>query len=233
MGYEVKYSYHPREEGGRYKHEEVLTKVVKIGKPFDDTSLETVAASILAQMARRDILVFDVEIAQFVKQTISFKECKDGKGILIKNKKYSFDEAAKLVASDWEEEASEPVNTGVNLATRVPQDVSIKPSTGSVKVGNIEVNQNRVLEKVTFDPAYVPSEKILQSLKFTEGRIYSVHKKDGPMWYVTDDRGKVVKVNELYFVSATPGIGAQYNVKSGTTDLAYGGEIIDDNFSIR
>lgn len=48
----------------------------------------------MAQLARRNILITDVEIYEFTKKKLSFKEADDG--ILIKNKKFKFDDGASL-----------------------------------------------------------------------------------------------------------------------------------------
>jgi hypothetical protein len=97
MGFEVKYIYHPRKEEGGYNTDLKESKVVKVGKPFDNTDIESVAAAIMGQLARRDVWVVDVEICEYTKSDVSFKECKDGKGIMLKNRKFSFNEAANLV----------------------------------------------------------------------------------------------------------------------------------------
>lgn len=90
MGYEVTYSFHEEISKGEYNKEELKTKTVKVGSPYDEIPLEVVAGKVMAQLARRNILVVDVEIFEFTKKKISYKEAPDG--ILIKNKKFSFDE---------------------------------------------------------------------------------------------------------------------------------------------
>lgn len=102
MGYEVKLYFHPRKEEGGYDTSVKEETVIKVGKPFDDTPLERLAGVVMSQMARRDVWVLadETEVTELVKSKISFKECKDGKGIVLKNKKFSFNEAAQLVAED-------------------------------------------------------------------------------------------------------------------------------------
>ena len=73
MGFEVKYIYHERVDG-KYNTDEKKEMKKKIGTPLDDTPLETLAGAVLAQMARRDILVVDVEIQEYTKRSISFKQ---------------------------------------------------------------------------------------------------------------------------------------------------------------
>jgi hypothetical protein len=88
MGYEVLFSYNEKKDNG-YDSENVKTLKKVVGKATEDTPLEHLAALIFRQFARRDVMVFDVEIYEYTKKRISFKENKDG--ILLKNKKFSFD----------------------------------------------------------------------------------------------------------------------------------------------
>ena len=88
MGFECCYYYHEKVDGD-YNREETKTFRKKVGDPFDEVPLEKLAASIIAQMARRDIWIVNVEIFELSKKQVSFKESKGG--IVIKNKKFSFD----------------------------------------------------------------------------------------------------------------------------------------------
>lgn len=123
MGYEVKLHYHPRKEDGGYDFEktEVLNK--KVGKPFEETTLEVLAGFLISQMARRDMVIFDVEIEEFVRRSVSFKECKDGRGIILKGKRFSLDDAAKIVAEEIEvvEEQS------VQIVQQLQQNPTLQP----------------------------------------------------------------------------------------------------------
>lgn len=97
MGYEIHFYFREQgEEPGIYE-EEVKTKKVKVGTPTEDVPLEQAAGKIMAQLARRNILITDVEIYEFTKKKLSYKEAEDG--ILIKNKKFSFDDGASLEVS--------------------------------------------------------------------------------------------------------------------------------------
>lgn len=93
MGFEVKYAYYEKGDRG-YNTEDEKELTSKVGEPFDDVTLEQLAGAIMAQFARRDIMVFDAEIYELAKKKISFKETNGG--IILKNKKYSFDKGAAL-----------------------------------------------------------------------------------------------------------------------------------------
>jgi len=95
MGFEVCYICHPKkEEGIGYDTDKKEEIVRKVGKPFDDSTLQDLANAIVAMMARRDIYVLDVKIHELVKHEISFKEAKDGRAIVLKGKRFSLDGTA-------------------------------------------------------------------------------------------------------------------------------------------
>lgn len=92
MGFEVTYVVHPKkEEGFGYDTEKTEEIKRKVGNGFDDTPLQELANAIVAMMARRDVYVADVKIQEFVKKDITFKESADGRGIILKGKKFSLD----------------------------------------------------------------------------------------------------------------------------------------------
>jgi hypothetical protein len=107
MGFELLITFHPRKESGGYDTETTETNELKVGKAFEETPLEKLAGVIMGEMARRDIWVVDVKVVELVRKEIQFKESKDGKGIMLKNKRFSFNEAAQLVAEDVLEVAAQ------------------------------------------------------------------------------------------------------------------------------
>lgn len=212
MSFEIKYFYHPKKDGGGYDLEKTEEKSIKVGKAFEDISLEKLAAIIMAQMARRDILVTNVEIYEFVKKKISFKECKDGKGITIKGRKFSFNESSGQFVSEGEEENDDdfveepekPSNLD-HLYQNLNKPLVVK------KLNNVgAVDQSKILYSVYFDPT-IPliSETKRLGLKFTKEKLYHVHKiiedpsgdLSKQLIVVTDDTGKAVKVDEKYFTA--------------------------------
>jgi hypothetical protein len=97
MGFELSFRYHEEISKNEYNKEELKEKVLKIGSPYDEIPLEAVASRIMSQLARRNILIVDVEIYEYTKKKISYKEVSDG--ILIKNRKFSFDDGVNLTSS--------------------------------------------------------------------------------------------------------------------------------------
>jgi hypothetical protein len=224
MGFEIKYLYHSRKEDGSYDTEKKEEKLVKVGKPFDETSLEKVAASIIAQLARRDIWVIDVKVFELVKKELAFKECKDGKGITIKGKRYSLNETAQMVSEEIIEETSIPegmqphefakmkketVNDIEELYSNPNKQVSVQ------KQPQVPINKNRVIYKVLFDPPiqYIPEAKRL-GLRLTQDNEYSVHqviqhptgKLELQKIAITDDLGRVITVDEKFFTTLGTGL---------------------------
>lgn len=203
MGFEITYFVHPRkEDGGGYDYSIREEKSVKIGKPFEEIPLENLAAAVMAQMARRDVLVVDVQVVELVRKEVAFKECKDGQGIILKNRRFSFNEAAQMVAEDVIEECS---NKNLAITSRQPHEMALQPHEVAVqphevavnKSSNIDdlysnpnknvpvkrqvapiqqVNQNKVLYRVLFDPSihHLPELKS-RRLKLTPEKEYAVH----------------------------------------------------------
>lgn len=234
MGFEIKYTYHPRKEDGPGYNEEVTEeKNSKVGKPFDDTPLEKCAAAIMAQLARRDVWVTDVQIFELVKKEISFKEAADGKGIVVKGKKFSLGKTAELV--EEEEESPPQPMIAQALAQPIPQSVPLQNHTvkhphemiqiqkqndveslysnpnavSSVGINPRNVDQKKKLYQVIFDPSvpFIPQLKKMK-LKLTEGKRYNVHMSHKSHIAITDDSGQVLVVDEKFFSAAGAGLYA-------------------------
>lgn len=237
MGFEITYKFHPRlEDGVGYDHDVTEDKQVKVGKPFDDTPLEKCAAAITAQLARRDIWVIDVEVYELVKKQISFKESKDGRGIVLKNKKFTLNATAELIVEDLVET---PVQTQMIPAPVAPdhqgngeqlqphemmrpqsqQDTDnlyANPNQGMVRrsVDPRNINKSRTLYQVYFEPYTSKAEAIALKLRFTEDTKYSVHqvipsasgKLDAQQIALTDDTGQIVVLDEKFFTTAGRGL---------------------------
>lgn len=237
MGYEIKYIYHPRkEEGSGYDTEVKEEKFAKVGKPFDDTSLEKCAAAIMAQLARRDIWVIDVEVSELVKNAISFKEAKDGKGILLKNKRFSLNSTAQLVAEEenvvHEQQAlpAPPPHNNVHphanlqeaakpaALTRSQESLYTADPNKSLAVKNSfdprKIDRNKRLYEVYYEPYMYQAEANSLRLKFTEDKKYPVHqvipsptgKLNQQQIAVSDDTGQVMILDEKFFTTAGRGL---------------------------
>jgi len=193
MGYEIKYKYHPRKTEGGYDTEVQKDKTIKVGKPFDDTTLDKCAAAIMAQLARRDVWVVDVEVSELVKKQINFKESADGKGIILKNKKFSLSTTAEMVSGvDIIEEPVVPEGMQPHEVVQRPaqtDDLYSNPNRAApvrrADHHSSDTDQSKVLYQVYFDPeiVYVNEVKNL-GLKFTEDKKYPVHKVPISNWSI-------------------------------------------------
>ena len=237
MGYEIRVKYHPKKsEGIGYDAETVEEQTKKVGKPFDDTGLEKLAGAVMAQLARRDVMVVDLEIDELIRRPVKFKEAADGRGIILKNKKFSLDKTASLVADDFiESEINEidpnEIPEGMQpheimamkrqsqpealdtLYNKPDAQLAVRRNNAPVKA---KVDQRRVLYQVLFEPGIYEGQAQERSLKFAEGQKYPVHAvRENPkggafgnMLSVTDDTGRIVELEEVFFTPAGAGLVA-------------------------
>ena len=235
MGYEVYYTFHARKEEGVGYEEQTQEKVTKVGKPFDDTPMEKLAAAIMAQLARRDIWIIDVKIFELVKKEIAYKECKDGRGITLKNKRYSFNEAAQMIAEDcqvsslnsFDESDLQPhelirqtesdLQPHELIRKQNFDDLYSNPNKSIVATNVVSkkpINKNKSLYKVTFEPNFWEEETKRLKLKLTLNKVYDVHAVvphptgnfEMQKIAITDDVGRVIEVSEKYFCAAGQGL---------------------------
>jgi len=169
-----------------------------------------------------------VKVYELVKREVNFKESKDGRGIVLKNKKFSFDGTAPVVVDDVQEAEPEVavamniVRTAANGAP-VPllQSVPTRVGQGG-NLAPVPVNQKRILFKVTFEPEgqnRFEAERL--GFKLTVGKQYPVHRQNehplggmlGSVYWITDDTGKIVDVDEKFFTVVGVGLlgGEEFN----------------------
>src|SRR4051812_34990904 len=101
MGFEVIYTFHERLESAGYNTEEKKTMKKRVGDPFEEVDLDKCAGAILAQLARRDIWVTDVEVFELSKKKVTFREAKGA--VILKNKKYQMDGATAAIVGEIQE----------------------------------------------------------------------------------------------------------------------------------
>lgn len=91
MGYEIVFHhFNKKEEGNGYDLDKPTTFTKHLGTKFDEVSVDKLAGFVMMQLARRDLMIFDVEIYEYTKKKVSFKEAKGG--VVIKNKKFILDQ---------------------------------------------------------------------------------------------------------------------------------------------
>lgn len=202
MGYEILYRYKEALESPGAYGEEIKTKSVKVGKVTDEIGLEVVAGKVMSQLARRNILIVDVEIYEYAKKKLGYRETSDG--IVIKGKKFSFDSGSVVTTDDFESEDDfKPVpSPSRELADK------------SCPVKRSQNLARRAIRQEMYDPDPIGEQKVRQKgLKFTMGRKYPVYSEESLgstlIYNTTDDSGKEVKVSSEYFVAVGSGLSQE------------------------
>jgi hypothetical protein len=242
MGFEVVYSYHDRLDDGGYDKENTKNMKKKVGKAEEEIPYDKLAGTIMAQLARRDIWVVDVEVFEFSKKKVSFKECKGG--LVIGNKKYSLDACGSLGIQEVADvPPPQPVphvqTTQQELAAFKPalQGTQIQVSeemlrgAPNVNVADLQLLKKRPLRYEVYHPNtdLVDMQKA-RSFAFTVGEKYPIYAEKAAgndnrlgMNYTTiDNNGRKQVLNDKHFVPSGSLIGGdQFNEKRDM-DLFYG-----------
>lgn len=204
MGYELIFHYKEAEKPGVYK-DEVKNKSYKIGKVTEDISLDILAGKIMSQLARRNILIVDVEIYEYAKKKLSYRETNDG--IVLKNKKFSFDSGVVVTAEDFEVDQEQEQIQEFRPLPSPSKELADK----SCPIVQRNQNSKRIIRHEVFDPDPIGLQKIRQKgLKFTMGKKYPVHSEESLgstlIYNTTDDSGNAVKVSAEFFVAIGQGL---------------------------
>jgi hypothetical protein len=215
MGYEIKYFYKEADETpGTYK-EEVLSRTSKLGKFDEEIPIEQVAGKIMAQLARRNVLIVDIEIYEYAKNKIKYKETENG--IFIKNKKFSFDSGASISAESYEDEELVRILEDKNLLEKIKKSIGItqeKQLGTMMSVPKISTNK-KALRLEIYDPEVPARHKVEQKgYKLTLGKKYPIYEEKsmgaGLLIYVTkDDRGREAEISAECFIA--PPMGLSHN----------------------
>lgn len=218
MAFEIVFKYYEKTGSCEYDKSKELQFVKTIGDLQNDLPLEKLASAVLGQMARRDILVFDVEIFEFTKKKISFKETKNG--IVIKNKKFNLG-LDNIVVSEEENVVQQLENksccstektTSVSLQANSTNgngstSVAQKPSPPPPPPAPVSMIGNRKpIKKVIFSPSDLKYLKG-KPWRFTPNKEYFVYKERfadngiGMLYLMLDDRNREFEVADEFFIS--------------------------------
>jgi len=210
VGFEVNYNFYEKLENSfDYNREEPKTLRKIYGKAVEEYPIEKLAQAIMQQMARRDIFIFDVEIFEFQKKKISFRQNKGD--LVIKNKKFT--SKGELLADIEEEDTCPdgmchlpPVNHCVAPPPNQPA-VNIAPPIQNQNV-NIAPRPSNLVDRVIKRVQFLPGRVTGPVGAFTVEKYYPVYRESlakngiGMMIETTDDRGRRVTVSDEHFVSA-------------------------------
>lgn len=191
MGFEVQYQYHPEISKGEYNKQEMQTGNIKVGSPYEEVSLDVVAGKVMALMARRNILVVGVEIFEIVKKPIAFKESDDG--IVIKNKKFRYDDGPAIAGEDLAEKAEDQVEKLKQLLASNPELATLLQPQSTVAAPSAPATPGTAIQKAVpntqglgpilryefFDPEddiwVQQAKKQIKDFAFTRGKRYAIY----------------------------------------------------------
>jgi len=258
MGYEVIFHYHEEISKGEYNREETKTKLVKVGTPYEEVPLEHLAGKIMSQLARRNILVVDVEIFEYTKKKINYRETPEG--VVIKNKKFSFDDGPVISVNEGGSEEQSPEQMLTNLLANPAVQAALKGNTassGTISNTNpIKIAPGTNKQNILRYEIYNPADKIfLEDAKkrgfvFTLGKRYPIHaEKAGPnmmvgmIYTTTDDNGKMQRLSDKFFTPDVGGLTRDFEpeefkpIAGGATKagdgLDWGGAVMDNIPDVR
>ncbi len=197
MGYEVIYKYHEKDSEGNYNKEVIKEMKKKIGDAYDDTPLEKLASAIMSQLARRDIWILpDVEIYEYKKSKISFRETKGG--IVIKNKKFELDNEANIVVHEFTEGAPVPTNGAMVPALPPNNKINIAAPTGRpIKWVALDPDERNIAKVKGSGLAFLPNKRYPVFQEVADPKMF------GRMIYtMLDENKREVTTFDDYFLNA-------------------------------
>lgn len=214
MAFEVVFKYYEKKESD-YDKSKLCEFKKTIGTLEIDFPLEKLASIILGQMARRDILVFDVEIYEFTKKRVSFKENKNG--IVIKNKKFNLGLDSIVVSEESSENClledkslvEKACNISVQQSNIVPVTMPIPSSNFQAPISNKKpLKDLKPIKTMIFSPSDLKYLKG-KPWRFTPNKKYNIYKEKmapngvGMIFYAIDDTNREVEVPDEFFISDT------------------------------
>lgn len=202
MGFEVIFYYHERVDG-QYNTDEKKTLKKKVGDPYSESDHQKLALVVLGQLARRDIWVVDVEIYEFTKKKLSFKEVENG--VKINNRKYKITDSVTISVENEDDQKE-----SINATSNVSLNTTVSPSINNNVVHPHELLQpkrNKPIKMVIYEPNYKQAEEIKRKgLKLTQGKAYAVFEENridefSKTYKIKDDNGREIdRISEEYFV---------------------------------
>ncbi len=227
MGYEIKVIYHPKKESG-FDVSQRLEKTKRIGKASDGRMDDKLAIEILRQFSRRDILVEDIEVVEFVKKPLKIKPSVNG-SIIIRGQRYSLD-GSQTPSIDQEDDGGECSDTEEGTEEGDSKPPAATPS----KVCPTERPKVNPIRRETFDPPL----QVLDRFKkegWIPGQTYDIMAEEvkgfspntRTTYLVRRPDGREIKIPGEYFVSEGGGLIWQGVADPGKVDvsLAFPGEV--------
>jgi len=219
MGFELNISYYDSDGKGDFNREQIKSKTIKVGETLEEIPTEKVAATVMKQMAKGNILVQDVQIFEYVKKPLTFKESKQGLSIGGKKYNLSFSDMCRLAVDPDEVKAPlaplppgppQPMQPPVHQPYRQMQQPS--PQQYYQEQQRPQQRPNiplQFVQRVEVCDAYLAEDHHrsgdLQRLGLTYGKQYKIleertNPQDNNVYYrVLNDSNKEMYVLSLYF----------------------------------
>ena len=199
MGFELVFKYHEKKDNG-YDTLEQKTFKKKCGDAYEEVPLEKLALLVMGQLARRDVWIVDVEIHEFVKKPISFRETKGG--IVIKNKKFSLD--TKLEESVVVEEC---VTDNNNLEITAQNQISSSKIVHPHELLKRDLTKKKPIANMVFAPE-PQQERECSRYKLTVDKKYPIYERKanptgGELFVILDDAQREITISDKFFIPAT------------------------------
>lgn len=220
MSYEVVFYYHERLEEGGYNKEEIKELKKRVGKNYEDVTLNSLASFLLSQLARRDIFIFKYDVFEYKKELIKSKETKDG--IILKGKKFSFD-GNTIDFIEVEDQESIPllnIHNGDN--NKVNGNIALVKAKNPIKYVRLDTSDDRIFHEFK-----------ATGWKFTKGKDYPVYKEISKpnkfaqyLYLMNDDNGKEGYFDAIYFVNS------KVFYKNDASDIKEKFDIINEDLTI-
>lgn len=201
MGYEVIYSYHERIDGV-YNKDETKTLKKKVGDPFEEIHLEKLASTIMGQLARRDIFVVGVEVFELAKKKISFRETDNG--VVIKNKKFSFD---KTTGDFSVQDIPDPSQVENHVQIQQTNQKFVYPHEQMAINKQSGSPSRRAIDTMVFSPELPMIHEVkTKGFKLTVDKKYQVFSRKssvtGEILSIVDDQDREIQISDKYFIPA-------------------------------
>lgn len=221
MGYEVNYNFYEKLKDSFDYDRDNLKSFKKIyGKASEEYPLEKLCPAIMQQLARRDILIVEWEVYEFVRKKITCRLTKND--LVIKSKKFSLKNA--LLEDDMECEniedncpnltcKSSAVINPPHVPVQAPIPVNVVP-TNMFPVNVAQATTNGLVnvlapkkEKIIKQVQFLPGRISKPVGRFTVEKMYPVFAEHmstngiGMLIETVDDGGARVKVPDEHFVS--------------------------------
>ena len=215
MGYEINYIYYDKlKDSFEYDRENQKNFKKVYGKATEDYPLDKLYQALMQQLARRDILIVEWEIYEFVRKKISSRITKND--LIIANRKFSMKNVIleNTEESDYDVEKP-PCVTDLSCEVKAPQKVMAQPvnnmppiNVASPKPVNIaSPNMAKQSERVLKQVQFLPGRMTQPVGRFTVEKTYPVYRETlsangiGMLIETVDDVGNRVKVSDEHFVT--------------------------------